>query len=87
MFGILILCETTGVNGYCTFSVVDEWPVCSVVLQVCVDFDEVVSCVHDTDTCTFITWFDDNEFIILETVQCCFFPLMLGYCKLSDIGC
>ena len=50
-----------------------EWPVSSVVLQVCVDFDEVISCVHDTDTCTFITWFDDNDLLFWSLFNAVFF--------------
>ena len=39
----------------------------------CVDFSEVVFCVHYTNASTFITWFDDNGLVIYEVVQCCFF--------------
>ena len=41
-----ILYESACIIGYCTYWVVGEWSVCIVVLQVCVDFGELVSCVH-----------------------------------------
>ena len=44
-----------------------------VVLQVRVDFSEVVSCVHNANASTFITWFDDNGLVIFEVVQFCLF--------------
>ena len=31
---------------------------------VCVDFGEIVTCVHYANGYTFITWFDDNGWII-----------------------
>ena len=83
-----ILYESACIIGYCICWVVAEWSVCIVVLQVvglwlsglyvlwscrCVDFGEVVSCVHYANASTFIVWFDDNELVIFEVVQCCFF--------------
>ena len=59
--------------GYCVCWVVGEEFVCTVVLNVCVDFGEVVSCVHDTNASTIITWFDYYRLVIFEIVQCCLF--------------
>ena len=42
------------------------------VLQVCVDFDEVVSYVHYANASTFITWFGDNQLVIFEVVNAVF---------------
>ena len=39
----------------------------------CLDFGEIISCVHYANASTFIIWFDDNELVIFEVVQCCFF--------------
>ena len=44
-----------------------------VFLQVCVDFSEVVFCVHYANASTFTTLFDDNGLVIFEVVQCCLF--------------
>ena len=53
--------------------VVDEEFACTVVLKVCVDFGEVVSCFHDTNASTFITWFDYYGLVIFEIVKCYLF--------------
>ena len=58
--------------NYCTCWVVGEWFVCIVVLQVCVDFSEVVS-VHYANVSTFITWFDNNGLVIFDVIQCYLF--------------
>ena len=68
-----ILYESEGIIGCCTCWIVGDWFVCIVVLQLCVDFDEVVSWVHYPNVSTFITWFDDNGLVIFEVVQCCLF--------------
>ena len=52
-----------------------------------VDLDEIISCVHDSDTPTFITWFDDYGLVIFEVLQYCCFPLKSGYCRISNMGC
>ena len=39
-------------------------------LAVCVDFGEVVFCIHYADASTFITWFDDDGLVFLGVVQC-----------------
>ena len=58
-----ILYESACIIGYCTYWVVGEWFVCIVVLQVCVDFGELVSCVHYANVSIFITWFGDNGLV------------------------
>ena len=68
-----ILYKSACIIGYCTCWVVGDWFVCIVVLQLCVDFSELVSCVHYANAFTFITWFDDNGLVIFEVVQCCIF--------------
>ena len=45
-----------------------EWFACIAILQVCVDFGELVSCVHYENGSTFITSFHDNGLVILEVV-------------------
>ena len=65
-----IFYESACIIDYCTCCVVGEWFVCIAVVQVCVDFNEVVFCVHYADASTFITWFDDDRLVILEVVQC-----------------
>ena len=67
-----ILYESACIIGYCTCWAVGKWFVCSVVLQVCVDFSEIVSCVHYTNASTFITWFDDNGLVIFEVFNVVF---------------
>ena len=71
MLGMYILYESAGIIGYCTCWVVGERFVCIVVLQVCMDFGGVVSCVHYANASTFIAWFDENELAILGVAQCC----------------
>ena len=34
------------------------------------DFSEVVFCVNYANASILIKWFDDNELVILEVVQC-----------------
>ena len=65
---------STCIIGYCTCCVVGVWFVCIAVLQVCVNFSEVVSCVHYANASTFITWFDGNGLFIFEVTQSCLFP-------------
>ena len=68
-----ILYESACIIDYYTCWVVDVWFVCIVVLQACVDFREVVSCVHYANASTFITRFDKNGLGFFEVVQCCLF--------------
>ena len=46
MFKVHILYESACIIGYCTYWVLGESFVCVMVLQMCSDFNEVVSCVH-----------------------------------------
>ena len=64
-----IFYESACIIDYCICWVVGEWFVCIAVL-VCMDFNEVVSCVYYADASTFITWFDDDRLVILEVIQC-----------------
>ena len=50
-----IFYESACIIDYCTCWIVGEWFLCIAILQECVDFDEVVSCVHYPDVSTFIT--------------------------------
>ena len=68
VLGMHILYESACIIGYCTCWVVRQWFVYIVVLQKCVDFGEVVSCVHYANASNFITWFDDNRLVIFEVV-------------------
>ena len=61
MLGMHILYESACIIGYCTYWVVGEWFVCIVVLQVCVGFGELVSCVHYANVSIFITWFGETK--------------------------
>ena len=62
--------ESESIIDYCSCWIVGEWFACIAILWVCVDFSELVSCVHYTDASTFITGFDDNRAVIFEVVQC-----------------
>ena len=55
VLGMHTLYDSVCIIDYCTCWVVGEWFVCSVVLQVCVDFSETVSCVYYANVSTFIT--------------------------------
>lgn len=46
------LYESTCIIGYCNCWIVGEWFICVGVLQVCVNFDEVVFCVHYENSST-----------------------------------
>ena len=59
-----IVYESVGIMGCCIFWIVDEWFVCILVLQVWVDFMEVITCIHDAYTFTFITWFNYDGLVI-----------------------
>lgn len=63
------MCETVSIMGYCICGIAVEWFVCIGVLKVCVDFGEVVSCIHDSNVVTFTTWLDYNGVVISEVVQ------------------
>ena len=63
--------------------VVGEYFECIVIFKVRFYFGEVVSCVHDVNSSTIITWFDYNGSVIFEIVLS--FPLMLGYCRFSGV--
>ena len=65
--------DSASIMGYGVCCAVGEEFVCIVVLKVCVDFGEVVSCVQDAHASTFITWFDYYGLVILEIVLCCLF--------------
>ena len=65
--------EGACITGYYTYWVVCEWFVCIVILQVYVEFSEVVFCVHCANASIFITWLDDNRLVIFEIVRCCLF--------------
>ena len=71
MLEMHILYESEGIIGCCACWVLGDWFVCILALQLCVDFGEVVSCVHYADVSIFITWFDDNGLVIFEVAQCC----------------
>ena len=61
MLGMHILYESACIIGYCTYWVVGEWFVCIVVLQVCVGFGGLVSCVRYANVSIFITWFGETK--------------------------
>ena len=65
-----IFYESAYIIDYCTCWVVGESFVCITILQVCVDFGEIVFCVHYADASTFITCFDAEGFVFLEVAQC-----------------
>ena len=65
-----IFYESACIIDYCTCWVVAEWFVCIAILQVSVDFSDVVTCVHYANAPTFIAWFDNNRLVILKVVQC-----------------
>ena len=69
MLGMYIFYEGACIIDYYTSWVVGEWFECIAILQVCVDFGEVVSCVHYADVSIFIAWFDDDGLVLLEVVQ------------------
>ena len=74
--------ESANIMGYCACWMVGEWFVYILILKVCVDFCEVVSCVHNAST--FIAWFDYNGLVIFEVVKCfLFFALYLRRSLLS----
>ena len=56
------------ITSRCTCWVLGDWFMCIVVLQVCVDISEIVSCVHYANAYAFITWFDDNGLVIFEVI-------------------
>ena len=68
-----IFYESGCITGYCAYWVVCEWFVCIVILQVYVDFSEVVFYAHYANASIFITWLDDNGLVIFEIVQYCLF--------------
>ena len=74
VLGRHILYESESIIGHCTCWVVGEWFLCIVVLRVWVDFGEVVYCVRHADAYIFITWLDDNGWVIFEAAQRCLFP-------------
>ena len=55
MLAMYIFYDSACIIDCCTWWVVGEWFVCIPVLQVCVDFGEVVSCVHYENASTLIT--------------------------------
>ena len=64
--------------NYCVCWVVGEWFVCILVLKLCVDLGKLLSCVCDANFPIFITYFDYNELVIFEFVQChIFFSIRL----------
>ena len=70
MLGIYIFYESACIIDYCTCWVGGEWFVCIAVLHVCVDFSEVVFCVHYVNASIFITWYDDDGLVVLDFNQC-----------------
>ena len=60
--------ESACIIDYCTSWVVGEWFVCIAILQVSVDFSEVVPCVHYANVSTFITCFDGDGLIITSFI-------------------
>ena len=73
MLVIHVVYESASVVGYSICWVAGEEFVYTVVLKVCVDFDEVVYCVHDTNASTFFRCFDYYGLVIFEIVKCCLF--------------
>lgn len=71
------LYESTCIIGYCICWIVGEWFICVGVLQVCVNFDEVVFCVHYENSSTL------SHSLMARSILS--FPLILDYCKVSNM--